>query len=31
MCRIAANKLSLCYFNIMFTDIFKNKVLLATF
>jgi hypothetical protein len=31
MCRVAASKLSLHYFHIMCTDIFKNKVLFSTF
>jgi hypothetical protein len=31
MCRVAANKPFLHYFHILYTDIFKNKVLFSTF
>jgi hypothetical protein len=30
MCRVSASKLFICYFHIIYTNIFKNKVLLAT-
>jgi hypothetical protein len=30
MYRVAASKRSMCYFHIMYTDIFKNKVLFST-
>jgi hypothetical protein len=30
MCHVSPSKLFFCYFDIIYTDIFKNKVLLAT-
>jgi hypothetical protein len=31
MCQVAASKLSLHYFHLLYTDIFKKKVIFSTF